>query len=456
MRRTRWGIRKRATATAVGVVAAALLVGAIVLLVLLQTSLAADAEGTARQKAQDVAAQLGDPDDTEAARYVSSTSRPDQIVQIINSAGAVVAASVPAAAKTPLTQLRPADGQTLTQDVSDLSIIGNDDEFLVVATGASSNNKTFTVVVAAAEAIQKQTIITVGWFILGATPVLLMVVGVSVWALVGRSLRQVERIRAQVAAINARRLDERVEVPSTADEIQALALTMNNMLERLESSDREQRRFVADASHELRSPLATLSAGVEIASADPTGETWRDMKGVLGEETDRMRYLVEDLLTLAKTNDERLEVDAIDVDLDDVVDAELRRLKSTGRNAINAHLGPARVLGDARQLGQAVRNILDNADRHATSRIDIDLLSHDGNAVLTIENDGPPIPLEERQRVFERFVRLDESRSRESGGSGLGLAIVAGIVAAHHGTVEAGETAAGTSRFRMVLPLVGS
>jgi len=281
---------------------------------------------------------------------------------------------------------------------------------------------------------------------------LLAVVGVSVWLLVGRSLRQVERIRGQVARINGQRLDGRVDVPPTHDEIQALAVTMNMMLDRLQAADREQRRFVSDASHELRSPLATLSAGVEIASADPSGATWNQMKAVLAGETARMRYLVEDLLTLAKANDGGLRIDNADVDLDDVVDQEVRRLRSTSTHKVTARLSPARITGDARRVGQVLRNVLDNADRHATSRITVTLHTAADGAILTVDNDGEPIPAADRDRVFQRFVRLDQSRSREGGGSGLGLAIAAGIMAAHHGAIRATESPSGGCRFEMTFP----
>lgn len=450
--RSRWGIRKRATATAVAVVAAALLVGGIILLVLLQTSLVAGTEAAARQKARDVVTQIADQDVGEAAQYISSTAHSGQIVQIVDPTGAVVAGSVPAAERVPLTDLRPAAGQILTQEVASLRSIDDEDEFLIVAAGVRAGTGVYTVTVAVTVQVQADTVTTVGWFVLGATPLLLVVVGASVWILVGRSLRQVERIRGQVAEINAQKLDGRVDVPATADEIHALALTMNTMLERLQASDREQRRFVSDASHELRSPLATLSAGVEIAAADPSGETWNGMKEVLAGETARMRYLVEDLLTLAKTNDGGRRLEAADVDFDDVLDQEIRRLRSTSPHRITAEMNPARLTGDVRRLGQVVRNVLDNADRHAISRISIRLDSGANGTILTIDNDGRPVPESERERIFERFVRLDESRSRESGGSGLGLAIVAGIMGAHHGTVRATETPDGNCRFELSFP----
>jgi signal transduction histidine kinase len=454
--RARWGVRKRATAAAVLVVAAALLVGGAVLLMLLQTSLAASTEAAARRKAEDVIAQISGQDVAEAGQYIVSTAHTGQYVQILSPGGSVYASSVPAAAAVPLTGLRPEAGRTLTQDVSALRSLGDDDDFLMVAAGVSVRGQLYTVVVAATVQAQADTVATVAWFLLGATPLLLVVVGVSVWVLVGRSLRQVERIRGQVAGISARRLDERVDVPPTGDEIQALARTMNTMLERLQSSDLEQRRFVSDASHELRSPLATLSAAVEIAAADPSGATWHEMKAILAGETTRMSYLVEDLLTLAKTNDRSLRLESSDVDLDDVLNEEIRRLRSTSAHHIEARLEPARVSGDAQRLGQVIRNVLDNADRHATSRIGIRVHSSDDGTVMTFDNDGPPVPVSERERIFERFVRLDESRSRESGGSGLGLAIAAGIMTAHGGWIRTGETPEGGCRFELGLPRAGT
>lgn len=273
-RRAQWGVRKRATATAVLVVAAALAIGGLVLLVLLQTSLVASAESAARRQVADVMAQISGQDVGEAGQYIATTAHTGQYVQILAPGGTVIASSVPAARAVPLTSLRPAAGQTLTQDVSGLPSLRSEGDFLIVATGAGVGGQLYTVVVAATVQVQADTVSTVAWFMLGATPLLLAVVGVAVWMLVGRSLRQVERIRSQVSGIGAGTLDERVDVPATSDEIQALALTMNTMLGRLETSDRQQRRFVSDASHELRSPLATLRAGLEIAAADPSGATW--------------------------------------------------------------------------------------------------------------------------------------------------------------------------------------
>ncbi|ALO66684.1 histidine kinase [Arthrobacter alpinus] len=445
-------MRKRATATAVIVVALALLVGGLLLLFLLQKSLIATTEGAAKAKAADVAALITSQDVSEAGQALNNTAHSGQYVQIISPDGVVVASSEKSVGTTVLSELRPRPGQTLGQTVSSLQSIGDTDEFLIVATGVQTSTGVYTVVVASTVQVQADTVSTVASFMLGATPLLLIVVGGSVWILVGRSLRQVERIRGQVARINARSLSERVEVPATNDEIHQLALTMNTMLDRLQVSDGEQRRFVSDASHELRSPLATISAGLEIAAADPSGEMWHELQGMLSGETARMSYLVDDLLTLAKANDDGAHILTQDVDLDDVLDAEIRRLRSLSPHTISASLTPAKVTGDARRLGQVLRNVLENANRHAQSSITVSLSSGPDGVRVLIDNDGDPVPKTDRARIFERFVRLDASRSRESGGSGLGLAIAKGIMTAHHGTITASQTPAGQCRFELLLP----
>lgn len=422
------------------------------MLILLQTSLITATETAAKTRAADVAALITSQDVSEAGQSLADTARSGQYVQIISPQGAVVASSEGSAARTPLSELRPAPGQTLTDSVSSLQSIEDTDEFFIVATGVQTEKGLYTVVVASTVQVQADSVTTVAWFLLGATPLLLVVVGFAVWFLVGRSLRQVERIRGQVARIDSSRLSERVQVPPTNDEIQRLALTMNTMLDKLQASDGEQRRFVSDASHELRSPLATISAGLEVAAADPSGDTWRELQELLSSETTRMRYLVDDLLTLAKANDGGIRISVTDVDLDDVLSTEIRRLRPLSGHTITASLVPARVSGDAHRLGQVLRNILDNANRHARSTITIELTSGPDGVDVVIDNDGDPVPEADRHRIFERFVRLDQSRSRESGGSGLGLAIAAGIMSAHHGTITATQAPAGDCRFVMHLP----
>jgi signal transduction histidine kinase len=309
------------------------------------------------------------------------------------------------------------------------------------------------VLVAAPLEVQTSTLRTVGLLLLGAAPLLVALVAAAVWVLVGRSLQTVERIRRQVAEIDGRRLHERVEVPPTGDEIAALAATMNQMLDRLEHSDHSHRAFFSDASHELRSPLSTLVTTAEVASLDATGKTWLDMQQTVLGESSRMQSLVEDLLTLAKVDADQLQLDVQDVDLEDVLDAEIRRLRTVSDHQITAELRPARVRGDERRLTQVFRNLLDNAARHAESAIIIRMDQRPGEVVVSVDNDGEIISPQDRTRVFERFARLDASRSTDGGGSGLGLAITREIMIAHRGTVAATESN-GWCRFRVVVPTV--
>jgi signal transduction histidine kinase len=277
---------------------------------------------------------------------------------------------------------------------------------------------------------------------------------VAGWLLAGQALGPVERIRKRVQGIGAGDLSERVPVPPTQDEIAKLAATMNEMLDRLQTGQATQRRFVADASHELRSPLATLTAALEVAEADPTGQAWQELSQMMGAETARMGRLVEDLLLLAKADDSGLRMQRTDVDLDDLVEAEVQRLRGSAPGlTVVGDVRPVRISGDPARLSQLIRNLVDNAARAAHSTVRLTAAAADGTAVLTVEDDGDGIPEADRVRVFERFVRLDTSRARASGGSGLGLSIVLEIVKAHHGTVTLSAAAGGGTTATVILPL---
>jgi signal transduction histidine kinase len=205
----------------------------------------------------------------------------------------------------------------------------------------------------------------------------------------------------------------------------------------VEAAQAAQRRFVADASHELRSPLATIQAGLDILVTSPVlPEAAQRQVGRLQAESDRLGRLVADLLLLARVDEHGLVLRRADVDLDDLAYAERDRLAArhpTLRVRLDVH--PARVTGDAHHLAQALRNLVDNAARHADGTITIRVSAQPDGAVVEVGDDGPGIPAAERERVFDRFVRLDDTRARNDGGTGLGLPIVREIVAAHGGTV---------------------
>jgi signal transduction histidine kinase len=220
------------------------------------------------------------------------------------------------------------------------------------------------------------------------------------------------------------------------------------MLARLQVAQAAQRRFVADASHELRSPLATIAAGLELL--DPGGD---DTVTALRAETERLGRLVDALLLLARADERGLRPCREEVDLDEVADAERRR--PSGGLVPRVDAAPVRVVGDRGQLARVLRNLVDNACRHARSTVLVTVRRRGVEAVVEVGDDGPGVPPAHRGRVFERFVRLDDARARADGGAGLGLAIVAEVVAAHGGRVELGDSPLGGALFRVRLPLAG-
>ncbi len=303
---------------------------------------------------------------------------------------------------------------------------------------------------------------TVQRVFLGASlvgPIFVLLVGLLTWFLTGRSLRPVEAIRNEVESITASGLDRRVPEPAAGDEVGRLAGTMNRMLARLETSQRAQQQFVSDASHELRSPLTSMSAMLEVAERHGTADDWHETAGDLQRETDRMRRLVDDLLLLARSDSSADGQPGIAgatqamVDVDDVVLDVIRTAATRPEVTIDAsRVSAGLVYGNRDQLRRVVINLISNAARHATSTVTVSLAELDGVVTLTVDDDGAGIPIEQRAHIFDRFVRLDEARGRDAGGSGLGLAIAKEIVAAHGGSIEVGTSLLGGARFAIELP----
>ena len=279
-----------------------------------------------------------------------------------------------------------------------------------------------------------------------AVPLVAVVLAALVWALVGRTLQPVEAIRAEVASIGGDDLDRRVPEPDSDDEIASLAETMNAMLDRIESATDSQRQFVADASHELRSPLTRLRTQLEVEGESVGYQELHDE--VLG-----MQHLVEDLLFLAML-DTRPPASTSDlVDLDEVVRDVLGGLDAAPGPIVAVDAAPVMVCGDARELRRAVGNVVENANRFASAVVDVTLRRSAESAVLRVTDDGPGIPSRFHNSVFDRFVTVDDARS--DGGAGLGLAIAADIVARHGGTIRVdGSVTTGTT-IEIRLPEVG-
>ncbi|MCX5331299.1 cell wall metabolism sensor histidine kinase WalK [Streptomyces sp. NBC_00140] len=276
-------------------------------------------------------------------------------------------------------------------------------------------------------------------------PLLLGVVAAATWLVTRRALRPVEGIRREMAAITASEdLARRVPEPDTHDEVARLARTTNATLTALETSVERQRRFVADASHELRSPIASLRTQLEVGAAHPE---LLDVPGAV-QDTVRLQRLAADLLLLARLDagegpgDKRL-------DLGEVV-----RRGARGRDGVTVEAADVEVAGSRSQLERVIGNLLDNAQRHARSAIGATVRRDGAWAVVEVADDGDGVAEADRERIFERFVRLDEARSRDDGGAGLGLAIARDVAARHGGTLTVRDAPAGGALFELRLPLV--
>ncbi|MFD3825590.1 sensor histidine kinase [Streptomyces sp. NPDC058625] len=278
-------------------------------------------------------------------------------------------------------------------------------------------------------------------------PLLAALVAGMTWVVTGRALRPVAGIREEMAAITASEdLTRRVPEPATHDEIARLARTTNETLAALEASVGRQRRFVADASHELRSPIASLRTQLEVAAAHPE---LLDLDGAV-EDTVRLQHLAADLLLLARLDAGERPVDAR-VDL-----AALAREEAAGRTGVTVDVAPgeaAEVTGSRGQLARVLGNLLDNGRRHARGTVSVTVRREGDWAVLGVADDGDGVAEADRERIFERFVRLDAARSRDDGGAGLGLAIARDVAVRHGGTLTAGAAPAGGALFELRLPL---
>ena len=296
-----------------------------------------------------------------------------------------------------------------------------------------------------------ETVATAERILWGGVPAAALLVGGVAWFAVRRSLRAVGAIRAEVDGVRAGDLGRRVPVPDSGDEITELAVTMNEMLGRLDRSVRRQSQFTADASHELRTPLASLRTQLEVQLAHPDRLDWRRSCENAVLDVTRMETLAADLLLLSKLDADQ-PAGSEPVALADVVSAHVAARVPYDGLELNLEASPV-VRGHAGRLERVLRNLVDNAERHAKSRVTITLTASRGESVLTVQDDGPGIPAEERERVFDRFVRLDADRAREDdGGVGLGLAIAAQVARSHGGTLRVADSRSG-ALLELRLPL---
>jgi signal transduction histidine kinase len=440
----RRSIRVRVTAIAVAVTAVVLSLGALAVAVVEHGVLDDDLEHSLDNRADALAGGLKAGD-----RSFAVGDDEDRLVQVVTAAGDVIAAS-------PRLRGQPALGPALVAGAEQRGTITGGaigtERFRLLSRGVATGSGTVTVYVAentddigdAVRALSVSLALTVAAAVI--------VLGLLVWWLVGRTLRPVEEIRAEVAEIGAGGLDRRVPVPPSGDEIARLAGTMNGMLDRLQDAAARQDRFVSDASHELRSPLARLRAIIEVqlASEDRSGD-----RAALDEalaETEALQRLLDDLLDLARLDATPRLRRTDRVELDDLALEQAGRVRRTGLTVDTSGVGAAQVVGDPRQLARAVQNLLDNASRHARSTVSIAVSETADAATVEVSDDGGGIPAGSEAAAFAPFTRLDEARDPNTGHAGLGLAIVHEIVTAHDGTVHVERGPGGGAVFVVRLP----
>jgi signal transduction histidine kinase len=438
-------VRLRTAGVAVMVVTVVLIIAAGILLAALRSELAGAVRESARLRAGDVAAALN----SGTPPRILSVSDDEDLIQVIDADGAVVASSKNVRGRPPVARLKPGEAKS----VRHLPGVTGRLHFLIVATGARVDRRPVTVLVAReSEIIHSSTTFLTDAFLVGI-PLLALLVGATTWWLTGRALAPVDAIRTEVDEISGSQLHRRVPEPLSSDEVGRLAVTMNRMLERVELAAGAQRQFASDASHELRSPVATIRQHAEVALAHPERTTTAELAAVVLTEDLRVQRLVEDLLLLARTGEGGMAHRGHAVDLDDVVFDEASRIRSTSKLRVDlGAVSAGRVVGEETHLRRLVRNLVDNAIRHATSQIRLSLATDDRTVTLRVEDDGAGVAAADRGRIFERFVRLDEARSRDDGGSGLGLAIVADIAIHNGGTVGLATSDLGGAAFTVTLP----
>ncbi|MCX4819442.1 HAMP domain-containing histidine kinase [Streptomyces sp. NBC_01142] len=478
-------VRARAAFGATLVVAVALIAAGLSVLLVLRSNLIGQADLQAEVTAQDVASRfaLARPGD----RLDLPDSDDDRPVQVVGEDGRVLAASegLEAVSGTGSAQVKPqaqtpaagagstgpgaeddddsdADDDTAADpargEVSGdeprfssgrATVDGDRADYRFAAVEATNEaEQTVTVYAGAPLTTEQDAVGTVRDAMLVGFPLLLVVVGSVTWLVTRRALKPVEGIRGEMAAITASEdLSRRVPEPDSRDEVARLARTTNETLAALEASVERQRRFVADASHELRSPIASLRTQLEVGAAHPE---LLDVPGAVAD-TVRLQQLAADLLLLAR-------LDAGEQPGQSLLDLAALAREETSQRAgdripvtVTATDG-LEVTGSRGQLARVLGNLLDNAQRHARTSVTASVRREGDRVVLAVGDDGSGVPEAERERIFERFVRLDESRARDDGGAGLGLAIARDVAHRHGGTLTVGRSPAGGALFELALP----
>ncbi|MEI5035426.1 ATP-binding protein [Streptomyces sp. S1A(2023)] len=480
-------VRARAATGATLVVAVALVAAGLAVLLVLRANLIDQADLQAEVAAREVAGQLATDTpyaelelDDEEDHPVQVTDEEGRVVIVSKDLRAVTGTGTSAVTPVPSASAgaspspgeddgdgdddsadddddgsRPGRGQVSSDDpdFSDgtATVDRTTADYRFAAVEATTpRGVTLTVHAGAPLAAEQEAVNTVRGAMLTGLPVLLVVVAGVTWLVTRRALRPVEGIRREMAAITASEdLARRVPEPGSRDEIAALARTTNETLTVLEASVERQRRFVADASHELRSPIASLRTQLEVAEAHPE---LLDLPGAVAD-TVRLQVLAADLLLLARL-DAGEKPGSATVELGALVREEVSQ-RTGDRIAVGVEApecGAFEVSGSRGQLSRVIGNLLDNAQRHAEGSVAVSVAADGRGVRVEVRDDGAGVPEDERERIFERFVRLDDARSRDDGGAGLGLAIARDVASRHGGTLTVHAAAEGGAAFRLWLP----
>ncbi len=456
-RYTRWprrwwaqqSLRARLTLLATGLFSFAVITGAILVIVLQRYALTRVLDQAAIKTARDLSRQASKG---TLPAVVNPTSGGVAAVQIVDARDAVVSVSPgtdrvnPLVTPEELEQLRDGDIITVASPTSDARL-------RVIARKAG--NLTVVVFTDLSRVDDSQRILTRAALIGSPLGVLLM--AIATYGVVALTLRPVAALRHGAADITAAGLaKQRLPVGSAKDEIHRLAVTLNAMLDRIDSATSRQRTFVGDAAHELRSPMASLRVQLEVSQRLGPQVDWASLIDDVLVDVDRLDRLVDDLLTLARLDESGSLRRREPVALDDIVES-VSAGYGQARVPVRAQTTPAVVDGDPDALRRVVINLVNNAVHYARSEVSVALTRGQRSgrpvALIVVEDDGPGIPEAERQRVFDRFYRVQESRSRETGGTGLGLPIVRDIVRNHHGRVQLAARADGAPGLRAIVTL---
>lgn len=437
-------LRVRLTLAATAVVAVALAAGAIALTAVLQAGRVAALDEVVRGRVATVKSLVA----SDSVPSTLGVGQPGEIAQVLDADGRVLATSPTASRTLPLLDAATAQRLRGDDDVSvSTTATGYDAAARVAVLATTYRGAPVTVVASVPLQEVRGVVRALRVALVGVVPVVSAIVGLLVWVSLGRALRPVEELRRAAADVALEGGRGTLPVPAADDEIGALARTLDAMLARLRAAADRQRTFVADAAHELRSPLAALRATVEVTASHPGSTTTAGLAAELEPEIVRMQALVDDLLLLARVGAHPLA--RADVDLLGLTERLVATLAPDARRTVTVTVtGTGRARADDAAATRVLRNLVDNAVRHARTRVDVTV----ADGLVTVDDDGAGIGPQERDVVFERFVRLDEARERDAGGSGLGLAIARELAREMQGDVTLDDAPAGGLRAVLRLP----